>query len=245
MSRAGRRSAFVGGVVLWLGAGVAHAGEVSVTAPAAEGGAGEVATVGLHVAADADVSALQGGLAYDPAVVEVVEVVAGPALPEGARADFNADQRGWLRFGFVASPSKAAYRGAGEALRVRFRMKGAVGATSPLGLASVRAWQPDDVEHRTVLTAGSLRVVAATGGGNGPLLAIGGVLLLLLLVLVARFGRRRRAPPAAAGPRARSGPAQAAPRGGPPAGRSRFCSGCGAPVPNPQARFCSGCGGAL
>jgi len=219
----------------------AAAGDVTFGAVRTDGATGEVVAVALAVEADADVSALQGGLAYDPAVLEVVDVVAGPALPDGARADFNADERGWLRLGFVCSPSKAAFRGQGEALRVRFRVKGAVGTETPLTLDRVRAWQPDDVEHHVVVRPGAVRIVAATGVGGAPLAIAGGVLLLLLFVFLGRR-RRRPAPPPAPAP-ARNGAGLASPRTG--SGRPRFCPACGAAVANPKARFCAACGEAL
>lgn len=229
----------VGSLLLVALARTAVAGDVTFAAARADGAAGEVVVVPLVVEAGADVSALQGGLAYDPAHLEVVDVVGGPALPEGARADFNADERGWLRLGFVCSPSKAAFRGGGDALRVRFRVKGPVGTETTLTLDRVRAWQPDDVEHHVVVRPGAVRIVAASGPGWAPFAALGGVLLFLLLLLLGRRRRRPAPPPAPT----RSPAGLASPRGG--SGRPRFCPACGAAVASPKARFCGECGEAL
>jgi hypothetical protein len=219
--------------VLAAFAPAAVAESLTLSAPKSEGPSGGESVIALRARVDVATSALQGAITYDPSLFDVLEVVAGTALPEGARADANADQPGWLRLGFVCSPSKPAFRGEGEVLRIRVRAKGSAGRTGALALSLVRAWEPTDAELRVVTEDGTFVVVEATSVPWIPLAATAGTLLLLGIL----FKRSRRRQPVAATPTPPAGqPASRAPGGG-----RRFCTSCGAAIGSAQ-RFCGSCG---
>jgi hypothetical protein len=232
-----RRLAAVLGVVAVAGLATSEAlaGELTLSAPKCDAPAGGEATVSLRANVDAETSALQGGLRYDATLVDVLDVSAGAALPAGARADFNADQPGWLRLGFVCSPSRAAFRGEGEVLRIKVRAKGVVGAEGALRLLQVRAWEPNDAEHRATTVDGSLRIVESATIPWIPI-AAGVAIFALVAILVLR---RRRPRPV---DRSRVPTSVPAPGSRPSEGRGRFCTSCGTPVRGSAARFCDSCG---
>jgi hypothetical protein len=233
-ARTGRVLARALPLLLLAAAPAAFAATATFRAGRVDGPAGGVVTVPIVASASAPMSSMQGALRYDAAILAVEEVVAGPALPEGGRADFNADEPGRLFLGFVCSPSKPAFRGEGTVLSVRFRVKGQVGQVSALELSRVRAWEPEDAEVLVQVEPGAVTVVAA----RSPMLlffVVAGVALLLILVVALR--RRRRREPAARDARPRAAPAAGA--------TASFCTACGAKVEGPGRRFCARCGAAL
>ena len=221
---------------------LAWAATAGFSVPRVDGPAGGEVVVPVRATATTELSAMQGALSYDAAVLRVVDVTAGAGLPPGARADFNADQPGFLRMGFVCSPSKGHFRGEGAVLSVRFRVVGRVGRSSDLTLSLVRAWEPNDAETLVTTTPGSVRVVDAGVAmlwiAGVPTLwiavCLGALLLLLFLLLL-----RRRRP-------AREVPRAAAPAGSRPgnAPGTRFCTSCGTAAQAGQ-KFCGSCGAGL
>jgi hypothetical protein len=200
----------------------AEAATATVKVAKVNGPAGKEAIVPIHVQSKDEMGCMQFALVYDPAILEVKTVEAGPFLPAGASVDHNKDQVGWLRSGFVCSPSKAGVKGEGAVLNVVFTVKGQVGQKSSLKLEKVRAWESTDPEILVQTEAGELTVVTPT---TIPWLYIGigagVVVLLILLVMMARRGGRTAAPapwptavpaaPAGAQPNAPGAPPRFAP----------------------------------
>lgn len=245
----GRRGGFaIGGalvaavaIVVGIGATgrLAWAATAGFSVPRVDGHAGGEVVVPVRAQATTETSAMQGALSYDAAVLQVVDVTAGAGLPPGARADFNADQPGFLRMGFVCSPSKGHFRGEGAVLSVRFRVLGHVGQSTDLTLSLVRAWEPNDAESLVTTASGSVRVVESAPMMGVPLrwvvVGLGAFLLLVLLWLLRRKRPERAAPRPAA-------PAASRAAGNAPG--TRFCTSCGTPTQADQ-RFCGSCGAAL
>jgi hypothetical protein len=219
----------------------------------ANGPAGKEVSIPIHIESKDEMGCMQFALEFDPAILEVKTLEAGPFLPDGATVDHNKDQAGWLRGGFVCSVSKPGLKGDGVALKVVFTVRGHVGQKSPLKLERVRAWESSDPEILVQTEAGELTVVPPT---NFPWLyiAIGaGVLtLLILLILVYAIARRGGRPAVApAGPTASApaAPATALPSFTPEGATTiaHTCSKCGGVIQLPRAMIgqpfqCGACG---
>jgi hypothetical protein len=140
--------------------------------------------------------ALQLGFTYDPAVLEVKNVVAGPQL-SSATVEFAPGDPG--RHGLVLTSMKTI-NGDGVLFNVRVRVLGQPGENCVLKLEDAKAWNDETSQELLVQTeAGEF---AVTGAGLPSwiwLAASGGIVLLLLLWLGVRLrGRRPRAMPAGA-----------------------------------------------
>lgn len=246
-------------VLVWAYPAAAQAATATVKVGKVSGPAGGEAAVPIHVQSKDEMGCMQFALVYDPAILEVKTVEGGPFLPAGATVDHNSDQAGWLRTGFICSPSKQGVKGEGAVLNVIFTVKGQVGQKSPLKLEKVRAWESSDPEILVQTEPGELTVVSAT---QIPWLyiAIGAGTLLVLLFLVwlirrqpAGYAGSGFAPPTAAvaSPRAPAAPGAALPRFTPEGATTiaHTCSKCGGVIQLPRAMAgqsfqCGACGAA-
>ena len=238
------------GVALLLLANVeGRANSVHVVIAKGSGATGKDAAVAIQLQSKGELGCMQFALVYDPAIVEVKGVEAGPNLPEGALIEHNRDQSGWLRAGFVCSPSKGGIKGDGSVLKVIFVVKGQTGGKCPLTLQKTRAWESSDPEMLVTTGDGEFTVVAGI-----PWLWIaigGGILLLLLIVLIAmRRGSPKSVAPAYNAPQTSSA-VKCEKCGTPNRPGQRFCGQCGGPMPRAcscgqplreGAVFCTACG---
>jgi hypothetical protein len=230
--------------------GPVYAATATVKALKVAGAPGREVIVPIQIQSKDEMGCLQFALQYDPAILEIKSVGPGSLLPDGATVDFNGDQLGWLRAGFVCSVTKKGMVGDGVALNVVFVVKGKLGDKSPLTLQRVRAWEPSDPE---ILISTEVGEVAVADTFPWLWIAIaGGCLLLGLLLLMLR----RRG--ATVGPAVSSRPAPIATGGArcpkcqtlATAGQ-RFCGSCGTTLPRvcecgqpirDGVSFCGGCG---
>ena len=221
----------------------AEAATAKIKVASVNGPAGKEVSVPIHVESKDEMGCMQFALVYDPAILEVKGLEAGPLLPADATVDFKADQAGYLQGGFVCSVTKAGAKGDGAALKVVFMVKGQPGQKSPLKLEKVRAWETSDPEILVQTEAGELTVVSPS---QIPWLHIGiaaGVLVLLLLVfLIARRGHSQ--PATAHAPTTSAAPPRFAPD---EPTFQHICKKCGGSIRLPRSMVgqtfqCAGCG---
>ncbi len=88
-----------------------------------------------------DVGALHIELAYDPAILQVADVAEG-ILGENAMMETNLDTPGWVVISMIDSNGMS---GDGSLAVVNFEVLATDGATCPLNLENLKAWDSTDV----------------------------------------------------------------------------------------------------
>lgn len=130
-----------------------EAATITVSVGPAEALSREETEVPIHVAGASGLSSMQMALTYDPAILEVKNVAAGPLLPQDALLAHDAAEPGRLAIGFVALQG---LNGDGAVLKARFGVIGKPGQKTALALENVRAWEKSDLETLVHTTPGEL-----------------------------------------------------------------------------------------
>ena len=138
-----------------------HAQTATVSVPMVKGSKGGEVKVPIKVSDPSDMGAMHVELTYDESVVKATKVEQGGAAST-ALVDFNI-QPGRVVVGLVSSDPISSD---GDVAVVTFDVLGDNGATSPLGLENVRAWQAtvDRFDIKVVTQPGELTVGSKSGG---------------------------------------------------------------------------------
>lgn len=249
-------------LVLGIAAPLSVASAIELSIPDVEIRAGATINIPVRVADAKGLSALQMRLVFEASEFDLIEVVAGPILPN-ALVDFKMT-KGIAAIAFASSDQVAAD---GELLILKMRRReGALGGSVILP-TNTFAWGGDaSAPMQVVAKRGAIApltwVNALRSALDARWLAAGSAALMAILgavgLLYARRKAKSRQVEAASVP---SGLAQATPaespfrpptpdaseakvlnRGAPPAsGSPHFCSECGAPLA-PHVKYCANCG---
>lgn len=202
-------------------AGLASASTTTVCVGSAEVPSGGVAEVTVDVTGGAGIACMEGMVRFDPAVVRVEEVQAGPLL-EGTLSRFSTDREGRLPFTFATT---ASVKGEGTLIRIRLRAVGPGGGATALTLEGVRAWDdsPRQTELFVSVQGGTARVLASI-----PWAWIGGGALAVVLSVLLLSRRRSPTSPSPLPPASSCAKCGASLREA-----AKFCDACGTPRPTP------------
>lgn len=187
------------------------AASLTLRAGTVEGSAGGTVEIPLEVAGATGLGAMQWEIVYDPAVLAVDSVTRGKQAGN-ALVEFRSDTPGRL---FIAMATIEDVNGDGPVAVARFKVTGAQGQTSNLGIENANAW--DGKTHRAIQVKsenGKFTIGGLPWWLPWLLLALGILLLLLLLILL--LTRRRKPKPAAAYPQMQPPPVYYAPPPPPP-----------------------------
>ena len=217
-----------------LAAGTARADTLSVSIGSADGAPGSEITIPVSVTDAKDLGAFQAEMEFDPSVLELEGIHAGPLL-EDALLDSNVARPGKVKIGFV---KLAGVNGSGVLFNARFAVTGKSGTSSSVSLQEIGAWEQSS--HREIRVSpdpGSITVAGNVLPLSLPTLIGAGVAILLVLIIVIRLMRRRK-------PESPKSPQRIEPNikedsAGAPA--HVFCTECGAKL-SPGAKFCPECG---
>lgn len=188
--------------------GPAQAASVTITAPTATGAPGAEVSVPIRVTAAPGLGALHLEVTFDPTVLEGLSATGGALAAGGALVDSNATP-GRLVIGVVSSEK---IDGDGEIVIAKFRVLGAKGSTTPLGLEKLQAWEGtlDRLDIQAIAAPGSFTVTGAASSFPWWIVAVAAALLLIILFFLLK---RRKKDDEPASPPA---PAAASSVGGPP-----------------------------
>ena len=216
--------------------GLAQAVELAL--PDTAVAAGETAAVPVTISSGNGLAALQMRLEFDGDVIEVVDVVPGPALAN-ALVDFSPGKgpgkgsgKGSCAIAFAATDPVTAD---GELLTLKVRRIGGANGASALRPDSVRAWNGADGRAMDVsVRAGRIAALNASWADWRHVAAA--MIGMILVVGVAVIYARRRAPQAVT----MAAAVRPTPKPG-PVSSPNFCAICGTPLPQ-GANYCPNCG---
>lgn len=171
-----------------ISSGVVRAEVATLAIGEVEAAHGDGVEVPVELTGAAAIGAVHLEITFDPEVLTPTDVVGG-SMASSALVDFNATD-GRVVIGVVSSDG---IDGNGSVVIARFDVIGSDGATSPLALENVQAWEAtiDRFELKIDTTDGTFTV---NNGGGLPwwLFAAIAAAVLMLVVLVMVWRRRHR-----------------------------------------------------
>lgn len=169
---------------------MALASTVTLVADASTGAVGTAVELPIVVRKSMNLGALEFELRYDPEVLEVREVVAGPMLAS-AMLSSHVQEPGRL---VVALASSESVEGDGLLLKVQATVRPTTKASSPLTWEKVRAWENRIELPEMLVTSepGSFQVAAARF--SPAMIALIALIALGLLLAVGKLLLGRRHP---------------------------------------------------
>ena len=172
-----------------VSSGVVRAEVATLAIGEVEAAHGDGVEVPVELTGAAAIGAVHLEITFDPDVLTPTDVVGG-SMASSALVDFNATD-GRVVIGVVSGDG---IDGDGSVVIARFDVIGSDGATSPLTLENVQAWEAttDRFELKIDTTDGTFTVY---NGGGLPWWLIAAMLLLVVLLVVWRRRHRRASVP--------------------------------------------------